>query len=266
MVRNLFGEIFRNPKPIIGMIHVFFHECYKKNNSILEGIIVQALEDLEKLQPYVDGVIVENYGWGYKDQNLATTTTCIAMISVTQQVVARANIPVGLNLLPNDYDMAFIVAKQTGACFIQMDHVTGDFMGCKSVDPEEFQRVRSKYQTVAVLGGIHPKYYQLKDPKTPIAESARQAMILADAIVVTGESTGGETNIRDMLAVKRAVGEHPVIIGSGLNAYNAPQQLGIADGAIVGSAFKKRGVVIGEPIDEELVRGFSCVIEKIRKS
>lgn len=264
MERNLFSEIFKNSKPIIGMIHLFFHERYKLNDSILEGMIAHALEDLEKLQPHVDGVIVENYGWGYQDSNCATEAAVVAMISVTQKVVAAAKIPVGVNILPNDYDKAFIVCRQTGAVFIQMDHVTGKFHGCESVDPERFMKIRSKYQNVAVLGGIHPKYYHLLDPTTSIIKSARTAIMLTDAIVVTGEHTGGETNIRDILAVKRVIGGHPVIVGSGLDANNAAMQISVADGAIVGSAFKKRGVIIGEPIDEEMVKELMIEVEKVR--
>lgn len=45
---------------------------------------------------------------------------------------------------------------------------------------------------------------------------------------------------------------------------NVAAQLSIADGAIVGSAFKRRGVVPGEPIDVEMVKVLMDEVWKLR--
>jgi len=178
-IKNIFGI-----KPIIGMIHIFDGERNKQLN--------QALEDLKRLEIYVNGVIVENYDCGYLDSNLATEKMAETIAGISRELVEKSMIPVGLNLLPNDYEKAFYIAAEVGAMFVQLDHVTGEFVGCQSVVPRHLLDVCKKYPDIALLGGIHPKYYQLVNPDTPIAESATKAMLLADAVVVTGEYSGGE--------------------------------------------------------------------------
>lgn len=256
MNKMLFKKIFKKVNPIIAMIHVFEGEESRQ--------IAQALEDLEKLQPYVDGVIVENYGWGYLDANTATEETARILFKITEAVMKKAKIPVGINVLPNDYEKAFRIAGLTGASFVQLDHVTGEFVGCRPVNPRDLLAVRRRYPKIALFGGIHPKYYVLINPCISISESALNAMTLTDAVVVTGEYTGGATKLEDLRIVKQMIGEHPLIIGSGLSAENAESQLYIANGAIVGTAFKKRGVREGEPVDMTMVKELMDEVEKTR--
>lgn len=256
MNQSLFKKIFRKEKPIIAMLHVFDGEKQQQ--------IVQALQDLEKLHPLVDGVIVENYDCGHFDTNVATEEIAKVLLEITEAVMKIATIPVGLNVLPNNYEKAFRIARKTGARFVQLDHVTGEFVGCRSVNPKDLLAVRRRYPRIALLGGIHPKYYDLVDLHTPITESAMNAKVLADAVVVTGEYTGEAARIEDLRIVKQMIEEHPLIIGSGLSAENAETQLSIADGAIVGTAFKKRGVRQNEPVDKGLVKRMMNEVEKLR--
>jgi hypothetical protein len=251
-----FQTIFSNKKPIIAMIHIFEGE--------LSSQIDRAIEDTQRLNPFVDGLIVENYDCGYVDRNLASQKMARTLVIITNAVMKKATIPVGVNVLPNDYEKAFWVCEETGAKFIQLDHVTGQFIGRRSVDPKHLAQVHSLHQDVILLGGIHPKYYELVDTNTPIAESAITAKTLANAIVVTGDFTGGETNLNDILTVRTTIGNHPIIIGSGVNTKNIATQLSVADGAIVGTALKKGGVQPGEHIDIELVKRLIDEVTKLR--
>jgi len=254
---TLFESIFNIKKPVIAMLHVFDGERQKQ--------IDQALEDLERLDLYVDGVIVENYDCGYFDSNLATEEMAETLTEITREVVRNSIIPVGLNVLPNDYKKAFQICHRTGADFIQLDHVTGEFMDCRPVDPQHLITVRLLYPKIALLGGIHPKYYQLTEPNCSLAECAKKAMFLADVVVVTGQITGDPPTLDDLRVAREVLGTHPLIIGSGLNAENARAQLAIADGAIVGTAFKKGGVRPGEPIDVEMVEKLMAQVELVRQ-
>ena len=222
------------------------------------------MDDLRKMQDFVDGVIVENYGWGHYDSNLATDDCARAIGIMAEVVLIMCEIPVGINIMPNDYAKAFRVADETGCKFIQMDHIVGKFHNCESVNLGEFLEARNKFSNVAVLGGIHPKYYDLLDPKKLIEESANEAKKLADAVVVTGKYTGGEADLQDLKTVKLVIGDKPLIIGSGLNVNNAIAQLKIADGAIVGTAFKRNGVVRGESIDVDMVKRLMEEVKKLR--
>lgn len=264
---SLLQAIFPVVKPIIAMIHVFEGEPQRQ--------IDQALEDLLRLQLYVDGVLVENYDWGYADSNLATTKVMGALTAVAREVVRRATIPVGINILPNDYEKAFRIAHEVGARFIQIDHVTGEYLvenldgeyvPCRPVNREDLFAHRARYPQIAVLGGIHPKYYRPIDPKASIVDAARRGRDFADAVVVTGSKTGEQASISDLSEVKHAIAPHLVFVGSGLTPENVNEQLAIVDGAIVGSVFKKQGVVPWEPIDLESRDMLMHEVWKVRKS
>ena len=82
--------------------------------------------------------------------------------------------------------------------------------------------------------------------------------------MVTGKYTGGEADLQDLKTVKLVIGDKPLIIGSGLNVNNAIAQLKIADGAIVGTAFKRNGVVRGESIDVDMVKRLMEEVKKLR--
>ena len=241
------------------MIHVW--------DEPLSRQVARALADTDQLNPHVDGLIVENYGFGSKDYNLASADAIERIGRITRAISAKTKglgLAIGINMLPNDYEAAFEIAKTCGGVFIQMDHVTGKFHRCQSVDPAQFLRVRARYPEIMVLGGIHPKYYQLVDPGTTITQSALEAQKLADAIVVTGQKTGHPPDLTDLRAVKSACPDTPLIVGSGLDSHNALEHLSLADGAIVGTAFKTRGVVPGEPINVGLVRAFVGQVAKLR--
>lgn len=255
-VNKLFESVFPTKKPIIGMIHV-----WAENRELL---IERAIGDLKRMQDFVDGVIVENYGWGYGDSNLATNYYIEIIKEIASAVVEKSKIPVGVNILPNDYLKSFKVADECGCKFIQMDHIYGEFYNCTPVYPQHFLRVREKFSNIVVLGGIHPKYYELINKNQQITVSAKEAKKLADAIVVTGISTGGEANIEDLRSVKSIIGNTPLIIGGGLCVKNAITQLKIADGAIVGTAFKQGGVARGEPIDRKMVKKLMKEVKKLK--
>ena len=83
----------------------------------------------------------------------------------------------------------------------------------------------------------------------------------ADAIIVTGASTGQATPI-DMIRDVRNVVKVPVLAGSGFSASNCVSQLPYIDGAIVGSSFKEGGILTN-PVDENRVR---TLMEAVRKN
>ena len=62
-----------------------------------------------------------------------------------------------------------------------------------------------------------------------------------DAVVVTGESTGRETEISKIQAFRQVLGSFPLIVDAGVTAENVRRQLSLCDGAIVGSYLKEFG-------------------------
>lgn len=256
-MNTLFRELFPKKKPIIAMLHVFEGEHQRQ--------IDQALEDAERLQRGgVDGLLLENYDCGYFDANCATDEMAERLAEITTAVRKHSKLPVGINVLPNDYWKSFSIALSTGGTFIQMDHITGEFDGCESVDPNDYLETRKCYCDIAVFGGIHPKYYELIDPTCSLTECAKKAMALSDAVVVTGQVTGDPVTLDDFRVARETLGEYPLIVGSGLTSENVKEQLATADGAIVGTAFKRGGVRPGEPIEAGLVRQLMDEVAKLR--
>ncbi len=78
---------------------------------------------------------------------------------------------------------------------------------------------------------------------------------LADALIVSGWGTGKPTDPKKAKAVKAAVGETPVFIGSGVSAKTVAGLLNHADGFIVGTAFKRDGLA-KNPVDSRRVKEF----------
>jgi uncharacterized protein len=66
---------------------------------------------------------------------------------------------------------------------------------------------------------------------------------LADAVIVSGTSTRKPTALEDVCTVKRHAGQAPVHVGSGLDDSSLEALLEVADGAIIGTAFKLGGKV-----------------------
>ena len=78
----------------------------------------------------------------------------------------------------------------------------------------------------------------------------RGIMEMADALVITGHSTGADTDPALLDAAREAVPDTPVLIGSGLSEENLVTLASRADGAIVGTAVKFSGITT-EPVDPE---------------
>lgn len=233
---------FKN-KPILGMIHLSGTDSTIKFERALVEIDILANEG-------VDGIIVENYHGSAEDVELVLSN------------IKDYRGYVGINVLPNDYELALKLADKYNADFIQLDYIAGNYINATPIDVEHFLSIRSEYSQVKILGGVWPKYYR------PVVDSIlmhdiESAMKLADAIVVTGSGTGKETPLDKIKEFRRIMGDFPLIIGAGLDSNNVAEQLSIADGAIVGSCLKpyKR---TNEMIDKNLVKEFMDEVRKIR--
>lgn len=244
----MFREIFKTKKPIIGMVHLKELPGQREYKG-MRYVIESALDDAQILQEGgVHAICVENW----EDESEAPFIGLYDahyIEEVVRAITERITIPVGVNILPNDYRAAFSMAERLPIQFVWLDvfvdtvrtdYSYGAIRPFKvEVNRKDLQRHR-KGTDVLLFTSIHPKHYTLLEKGKTIERSAEQAIKHgADAIVIT-KATGEAPDIRLLRRVKRFVGAFPVILGSGLTAENLQELLPLVDGAIVGTGVKDK--------------------------
>ncbi len=77
-------------------------------------------------------------------------------------------------------------------------------------------------------------------------------------------STGAAPSLDDLRRTRLGAGNRPVLVASGLTTDNLAELLPLANGAIVGSAFKADGEV-GNPVDPQRVTWFMNRVRSVRQ-
>jgi membrane complex biogenesis BtpA family protein len=255
-----FLDLFASKKPVIGMIHLPALPGTAAGRSARYADLVKfALQELEALQRGgVDGVIVENF-WDlpYLPGSVPAITVA-AMAAVAGQVVARAQVPVGVNILYNDDQAEIAVARAIGAAFLRAEVFVDPALSETGwIQPSAARLMRERAaldaEAVAILADVQGKN-TLALWDRPIMESAVDAARrgLADGIVVTGAGTGQPVSVELLRQVKEAI-DIPLLAGSGVNPGSIGALFETCDGAIVGSYFKTGGI-ISAPTDPGRVK------------
>jgi predicted TIM-barrel enzyme len=118
------------------------------------------------------------------------------------------------------------------------------------IDPRAVMAFRERIGAgdVLLLADIQVKYAHMLVERG-LDESARLAREHgADAVIVSGAATGDPPDPAAVALAKRGAGDMPVLVGSGLDAANAPALLGVADGAIVGTSLKQGDYIAAERV------------------
>lgn len=241
-----FEQIFTTPKPILGMLHL-------TGTTPAERLDIARREAEILLANGVDGIIVENYFGDKADVR-----------HVLEWLEERKpDALVGLNVL-RDHRLAFELARQFRVDFVQMDSVAGHLRPEEDEEfADELKQLRAQVDA-ALLGGVRFKYQPVNSGRTE-AEDLHIGMQRCDAFVVTSDATGQETDLDKVRRFRALTGERfPLLIGAGLTATNAGDQLATADGAIVGSFFKDSYVDTGI-VDDVHVRELMDVVAGIRR-
>ena len=84
-----------------------------------------------------------------------------------------------------------------------------------------------------------------------------------DALCVSGLTAGSETDSEILKQVKDVAAHTPVFANTGCRLNNIEKQLSIADGAVVGTTFKRDGKFENE-VDESRVKEFMDVVNSFR--
>ena len=241
------NRIFADAGPcaLVGMVHLAPLPGSPGWAGSMSEVLDRALDDAQTLaNAGCDALIVENMGDLPYLNGGVPPETIAAMTLATAQVV-EVGLPTGVQVLAAANREALGVALAAGAQFVRVEgfayaHVAdeGWIDACAGpltrarkalgADIEIWADVQKKHAAHAVTADLG------------IDDLARGAAFCgADALIVTGGSTGAPTRIEDVQAVGRA--NLPVVVGSGVDPDNAEQLAAEADALIVGSWLKHGG-------------------------
>ncbi len=262
-------DLFGTPKPIIAMCHLIALPGDPRYDTQkgMDFVIERAAADLQALQDGgVDAVMFSNEASvPYLTQT--ERITAVAMARVIGELRSQIRVPFGVNVLW-DAEASIDLAVATGAKFIReiFSGVYGSDFGLWNTNAgatvRHLHRLGGK--DIKLLFNIVPEaagYLGGRD----IADIARSTLFNCqpDALLVSGLTAGQETSTTILQRVKEAVTDTPVFANTGVRIENIEQQLRIADGAIVGTTFKREGYIWNE-VDVERVRAFMQKVRQIR--
>jgi len=262
-------DIFETSKPVIGMLHIPALPGSPQNALSLDAILEWVLADAQALvDGGIDAFIIENFGdVPFYPQQVPPHTVGF-MTMVAAQVRRRFDLPLGVNVLRNDACAALAIAAAAGARFIRVNIYTG----ARLTDQGVIQGTAHEILRYRKLLGCDAKIFADVDVKHSAPLAARKledevadavSRGCADAIIVTGSATGNPTSVQDLQIAKHAAGRAPVIAASGVDLMNLEAIMKVADGLIVGTAFKRDNVTTN-PVDADRVRAFSAAVRIAR--
>jgi len=253
-------------KPLIGMIHLLplaGSVGYRKQGG--RPILDAALRDLYALETGgIDAVLVENF----RDApyaKMAPRETIAMMSVVIHQLVEKAHVPIGVNVLRNDGLAALAIATAAGASFVRVNVFAGVAFADQGMiegQARELQWLRKDLGSeTSILADVHVKHAaHLTNLEEAAIDAARNR---PDGLIVSGIGTGRRTAAEDVQTVKGA-SCLPVFVGSGVRIDNVSTYRD-ADGFIVGTVLKEDGQV-DRPVDVARVGALAEAVSSLRLS
>lgn len=263
-------EVMGTVKPIIGMCHLLPlpGDPYYDKEQDFKSIIDWARKDLHSLQKGgVDAVMFSNeFSMPYLTRVHTVTVACMAR--VIGELMGEIQIPFGVNVLWDPY-ASLDLAAATGAQFVRevFSGVYASDFGLWNPDCGEIIRHQHAIsaQKVKLLFNIVPEGARYLGDRD-VADIARSTVFnhRPDALCVSGLTAGVQTDASLLRRVKQAVPDALVFANTGVRLENLAEQLSIADGAVVGTTFKKDGEFKNH-VDERRVAEFMRSVRAIRE-
>jgi membrane complex biogenesis BtpA family protein len=263
-------DLFRNPKPVIGMIHVAALPGTPAGAlSVGESVALAAREARVYREGGVDGIGIENmHDVPYLRGGVGPEIVA-AMTLVGQAVKAESGLPVGVQVLAGANLEAMAVAHAAGLDFIRAEgyafaHVADE--GLIQSSAAKLLRYRrqigaERVQVWADVKKKHSAHAITADVSLGLTAETVEFM-RGDAVIVTGAVTGDPCRVEDVQEAK-AHCRLPVILGSGMTVGNLGQFFELADGFIVGTHFKKGGQWT-DTVDPGRVEAFMAAVTRLR--
>ena len=264
---------FGTDRPVIGMVHLAPLPGAPGYAGDRERIETDMLRDAERLAAGgVDALMLENYGDVPFYPERVPRHVVATMTHLATRLADATDLPFGINVLRNDAEAALSVAAATGADFVRVNVHAGSRVTDQGVvDGRAFETMRLRDRLdadVAVLADVSVKHSSPLGPERFDEEFADVVERgLADGTIVSGRATGDAVDferLRRAASLRDAMDERPaVLVGSGTIHGNVDEILSVADGAIVGTAFKEGGETTA-PVSVERVESLMETVRAMR--
>jgi hypothetical protein len=269
---NGLSEIFSQPKPVIGMVHLPpLPGAVGYTGYGMQQIIDFALQDARTLvEGGVDGLIVENmWDLPFAVGNDVPPEAMCAQSVAAAEVVKAVDVPVGINVVHNGGRVCLGIAIASGAAFIRVCMLTGAGVwdtgefdhGCA----RELLSVRKMAQAEHIkLFCDVDKKHSVRFPGIDLATHIEWTeFYLADAIIISGRMTGDAPSLDKVREAKELAKGRPILMGSGMTDANVADFFQYADGCIVGFGMKDSGHP-DRPVNPDKVKRFMEAARRAR--
>ncbi len=273
-----FEATFGTDAPVIGMVHLpplpGAPKAPDDGAVAMETAIDRATTDAAALdRGGVDGMMIENFGDAPFYPDDVPKHVVAAVSRAATAVAAETDLPLGVNVLRNDATAAVSVAAAVDADFVRVNVHTGARVtdqGIVEGDAHETLRLRERLGVdLGVFADTDVKHSAPLTAEGYTAESFADTADrgLADAVIASGRGTGEAVDTDALKAVVAERESHgldtPVLVGSGVRPDTIGDVLGIADGAIVGTALKEGGETTA-PVDAARVAELVAEADAVR--
>lgn len=262
--------LFTKTKPIIGMIHVQALPGTPNNHLSIKEITDLAVKETLLYEEHgLDAIMLENmHDVPYLNKVVGAEVTA-SMTAVACAVRKAIKLPLGIQILAAANKEAMAVALAAELDYIRaegfvfghvadegyMDSCAGELLRYrKQIGAEHiaiFTDIKKKHSTHSITSDVS------------IGETASAAeFFLTDGLIVTGTATGKAVDINDLKDV-RINSKRPILIGSGITSDNIKDYWQYADGFIIGSYFKDKGLW-SNPISAKRCKALIVEVNKLK--
>lgn len=240
-------QIFKTDCPAIGVVHLLPLPTSPRWGGDLKVVIDRAEQEATALASGgVDGILVENFFDAPFAKDRVDPVVVSAMTLIIQRLMQLVSLPIGVNVLRNDARSALAIASCVKAPFIRVNVLTGVMATDQGlIEGQAYDLLRYRRELgsdVKLLADVLVKHARpLGSPTLTTAVQDTIERGLADAVILSGWSTGSPPNLEDLELAAAAAAGTPVFIGSGANWENIASLMQAADGVIVSSSLKRHG-------------------------
>ena len=265
-----FNKTFNKKKPVIGMIHVDPLPGSPLYRGDLKKIIQKSiLEAMIYIENDIDSIAIENmHDVPYLKRAVGPEVTSTMSI-IAYEIKNKTDLPVGIQILAGANKEALAAANSAGIDFIRAEGFIYGHMadeGFMESDAGELLRYRKAInaENVLIFTDIKKKHssHSITEDITLIETARTAEFFLSDGLIITGTSTGAQTETEEIKSVKKNTNLH-VLVGSGITEQNIENYFPISDGFIVGSYFKKNGNW-KNTVDKKRVKSLMKKINELR--